>query len=236
MNTKTKAKSHETVIDKTTGEPSKNVTAATTDTGQVPNDAAAAGAAALDAMLGENPGAAPDAIHITNTAPVEGMPEAKAPPAHQNDVGAARSDFPTLRVKKLDPAAQIPAYQSAGAACFDLHATTPGHVAAGGTRTFSTGLAFEVPEGFVMLIYSRSGHGFKNNVRLSNCTGVIDSDYRGEILVALTSDHRNGDLEINVGDRIAQALLMPAPQWDLVEVTELSETVRGAKGYGSTGA
>lgn len=140
-----------------------------------------------------------------------------------------------LKVKRLDPAAILPKYQTAGAAAFDLHSIEDG--ALSGARTYRTGLAFEVPEGFVMLIYSRSGHGFKSDIRLANCTGVIDSDYRGEIMVRLAQDNLafNGTTYVKVGDRIAQALLMPVEQWALVEVDELSSTERGEGRFGSTG-
>lgn len=148
-----------------------------------------------------------------------------------------------LKVKKLHPDAIIPEYQTEGAACFDLHAididwTLPRElgVVVDGLRTpvFRTGLSFEIPPGWVMLIYSRSGHGFKNNTRLSNCVGVIDSDYRGEVKVKLISDAA-GQLRVYPGDRIAQAMLIPAPQCEIEVVSELSETERGEGGFGSTG-
>lgn len=140
-----------------------------------------------------------------------------------------------LKVKRLDPKAQLPGYATLGAACFDIAALNVGFVSGGGYATFSTGLAFEVPEGHVMLIFSRSGHGFKNNVRLANCVGVIDSDYRGEVMVKLTNDSRQ-DMWVEPGDRIAQAMIVPVQQVTFTEVDELSETARGAGGFGSTGA
>lgn len=144
---------------------------------------------------------------------------------------------PQLRVKRLHPDAIIPKYQTAGAACFDLHVVDEpaGATLAGwtNTRVFRTGLAFEVPVGYAMMLYSRSSHGFKHDVRMSNCVGVIDSDYRGELRVKLTAD--NGGLVVRNGDRIAQAMLVPVEQWAMVEVDELSDTARGVGGYGSTG-
>ena len=86
------------------------------------------------------------------------------------------------------------------------------------------------------MVYSRSGHGFKYDTRLSNCVGVIDSDYRGEVRIRLAADGRHDGLGVTHGDRIAQAMLVPVSQWQLVEVDELSTTVRGEGGYGSTGA
>lgn len=149
-----------------------------------------------------------------------------------------------VKIKKLTPTAKTPTYGTSGAACFDLYADmhTMGEDAyykmTDGTRvTINTGIAFEVPEGHVMLVYSRSGHGFKNSVRLRNCTGIIDSDYRGEVVVGLTKDVDGSDLlRINHGDRIAQAMIIPVEQVQFVEVDELSDTVRGEGSFGSTGA
>lgn len=144
-----------------------------------------------------------------------------------------------LKVKRLHPAAVLPRYATDGAACFDLVAIegrTIGPERAGSIRT---GLAFEVPPGHALMIYSRSGHGFKHGVRLANCVGVIDSDYRGEVMVALRNDTARGDgyaFSVLPGDRIAQAMLVQAPQVQLVEVQELGDTARGAGGFGSTGS
>lgn len=147
-----------------------------------------------------------------------------------------------LRIKKLHPEAILPKYQTAGAACFDLHACLPYYgvcFTAGTSDTIRTGLAFEIQQGHVMLIFSRSGHGFKDNVRLSNCVGVIDADYRGEVYVKLAKDeqghHDSSVFDVRHGDRIAQAMIIPVQQVQLVEVDELSGTDRGTGGFGSTG-
>jgi dUTP pyrophosphatase len=143
-----------------------------------------------------------------------------------------------LKIKKLHPDAIIPQYQTDGAACFDLHAITDFQtvfVCSEVAKTFRTGLAFEVPVGQVLLIFSRSGHGFRNDTRLANCVGVIDSDYRGEVQVRLKCDGMSY-LEVKQGDRIAQAMLVQVPRVELVEVEELSDTARGASGFGSTGS
>ena len=140
-----------------------------------------------------------------------------------------------LRVQKLHPAAQLPRFGSDGAACFDLQTIEPGELGAcGGTFAFRTGLAFEVPAGHVMLVFSRSGHGFKNGLSLVNCVGVIDSDYRGEVMVKLRNDsvYRFG---FEQGDRIAQAMILPVPAVELELAETLSETQRGTGGFGSTG-
>lgn len=139
-----------------------------------------------------------------------------------------------LKIKRTDPAAQLPTYATEGAAAFDLRAIDEGEVGAYGANTFRTGLAFEVPPGHVLLIFSRSGHGFKNDLRLANCVGVIDPDYRGEVSVKVTNDGliRFG---FEPGDRIAQAMIVEIPKIAFVEVDELSQTARGAAGFGSTG-
>jgi dUTP pyrophosphatase len=140
---------------------------------------------------------------------------------------------PKLKVKRVHPDAKLPQYMTAGAACFDVHAVDDGVTQIDCANTFSTGLAFEVPAGHVMLVYSRSGHGFNHDVRLANCVGVIDSDYRGELRVRLTSDAEA--FEVRKGDRIAQCMLLPVQQWALMEVDELSDTARGDGACGSTG-
>lgn len=147
-----------------------------------------------------------------------------------------------VKVKKLHPDAIMPKYATDGSACFDLHAIDGNYVQHGCSRVFSTGLSFEIPPGHVMLVFSRSGHGFKNGVRLANCVGVIDADYRGEVMVKLTSDNHNPILSddetlfVHEGHRIAQAMIIPIPLVELVEVEELTRTERGTGGFGSTGA
>lgn len=130
-----------------------------------------------------------------------------------------------IKIKKLHPKAIVPIYATAGAACFDLYALENGEVAACTSATIRTGLAFSVPAGHVMLIYSRSGHGFKHGIRLVNSVGVIDSDYRGEVSVGLKNDS-SVRFDINAGDRIAQAMIVPVPVIELEEVEELDETQR----------
>jgi dUTP pyrophosphatase len=145
----------------------------------------------------------------------------------------------TVKFMKMHPDAILPQHQTAGAAGFDLHAidiTRPVLPIHGCQETIRTGLAVEVPPGHVMLIFSRSGHGFNHDIRLANCVGVIDSDYRGEVKVRLTRDlSTKENMPIRNGDRIAQAMVIPVPAVQLVLVDELSETARGAGGFGSTG-
>jgi dUTP pyrophosphatase len=140
-----------------------------------------------------------------------------------------------IKIKTLYPDAIIPTYATPGAACFDLYAIHSGFVGSDGC-VFHTGLSFEIPNGHVMLVYSRSGHGFKESVRLSNCTGVIDSDYRGEVMVKLVCDKKIESFIVEKGDRIAQAMVMTIQQVHFEEVPNLNETMRGEGGFGSTGA
>lgn len=144
-----------------------------------------------------------------------------------------------LEFKQLHPEALLPAYQTPGAAAIDLHAVIPDgvpfvHLFPESAATIRTGLAVQVPEGWVLKIYSRSGHGFKYGVRLSNCVAVIDPDYRGELLVSLRCDGEDR-LTVRHGERIAQAMLVPAPRLQPVFVDELPLTARGEAGIGSTG-
>lgn len=139
-----------------------------------------------------------------------------------------------LKICKLHPDAIVPQYATEGAACFDIHAIEPGTVTHFGATTFRTGLAFEVPEGYALMIYSRSGQGFKNGHRLANCVGVLDSDYRGELMVRLHNDKPIG-YEYDAGDRIAQAMLIQVPKVEFEVVEQLSLTDRGEGGFGHTG-
>lgn len=142
-----------------------------------------------------------------------------------------------IKVKKIHQDAKIPVYSSEHAAGFDFFAIESGIVVPSFPKRFRTGLQFEIPENYVMMIYSRSGHGFKNNVRLSNCTGIIDSDYRSEVLIKLIQDDVDGTRIFNVepGDKIAQGIVLPRPKIQFIETDILSETERGEGGFGSTG-
>jgi dUTP pyrophosphatase len=140
-----------------------------------------------------------------------------------------------VAVKKLDPRAVIPSRATDGAAGFDI--TAIDYAATWDDRceaTFRTGLAFDIPDGYVMLVFSRSGHGFKENTRLANCVGVVDSDYTGELFVKLTRDDQRM-VTAKPGDRVAQAVFLKLPEVELVETDELKQTERGDKGLGSTG-
>lgn len=146
-----------------------------------------------------------------------------------------------VKISKTETA-HVPTYGTSGAACFDFYADMPDYkdvplyVDEGFPATISTGVKMEVPEGHVLLVFSRSGHGFKYDVRLANCVGVIDSDYRGDIMVKLTAD--SGDsfeaLPLRHHSRIAQGIIIPYEQVEFEEA-ELSTTARGDGGFGSTG-
>lgn len=142
-----------------------------------------------------------------------------------------------LKVKKVHPNAVIPVYQTAGASGLDLHACLPeGHgtwvVLAGGRLLIPTGLAIEVPEGHEAQIRPRSGLAHKHGVY--TCFGTIDSDYRGEISINLFNNSFS-TYHVKHGERVAQMVICPVVQVTIEEVAELSVTVRGDKGFGSSG-
>lgn len=144
-----------------------------------------------------------------------------------------------MKIKRNSSTAQLPFRASAGAAAFDLIADTIELTPAGSKIIINTGLSVAVPEGHALLIFSRSGQGFKHDVRLVNCVGVIDSDYRGPLMVKLTADGPHGIdylMKIRQGDRIAQMILVQLPPMTIEEVDELDETERGQNGLGSTGS
>lgn len=141
-----------------------------------------------------------------------------------------------IKVAKCRPEAKLPTYATPAAFCFDLYAAEEGAVDG---NPISTGLKFEIPEGYGMLIFSRSGHGFKRNIQLANCVGVIDSDYRGEVMVKLVCNDRRVRTPfeiIRAGERIAQAAIVPRIVASFLECETLTETDRGENGFGSTGS
>jgi len=139
-----------------------------------------------------------------------------------------------LKIKKLNPEAIIPAYQTKEAAGFDLHSIENVILKPGERKLIGTGLAFEIEYGYEVQIRPRSGLAYKHGITVLNSPGTIDSDYRGEIKVLLIN-HSDEEFEIKKGDRIAQAVVAPVIQAEIVEVEELSSTERGEGGFGSTG-
>ena len=144
--------------------------------------------------------------------------------------------MPKIAVKKLDERAVLPVYGSAYAAGADLYAVldAPLSIAPGETKLVKTGLSMEIPEGYAGLIYARSGLASKRGLAPANKVGVVDADYRGEVMVAL-HNHSNSVQEVAPMERIAQLVVAPFLKAEFVETEELSETVRGEGGFGSTG-
>ena len=142
----------------------------------------------------------------------------------------------SMNIKKLNEKATVPTYGSAYAAGADLYACESGEVtiAPHETKLIHTGIAVEIPEGLVGLIYARSGLATKKGLAPANKVGVIDSDYRGEIMVAL-HNHGSEIQAVSAGDRVAQMVIAPFIKAEYTEADELSDTVRGEGGFGSTG-
>lgn len=141
-----------------------------------------------------------------------------------------------IRIKKLHPNAVIPTYGSLEAAGADIYACLEAAVTipAGKTVFIPTGLAMEVPRGCAGLIYARSSMGSKRGLAPANKVGVIDSDYRGQVMVAL-HNHSQEDQVVNPSERVAQLIITPVFTPGFREVDDLSETDRGSGGFGSTG-
>ena len=141
-----------------------------------------------------------------------------------------------IKVKKLRPGAQLPTYGTAFSAGADLYACLeePVTIAPGETKKIPTGLAMEIPVGFAGLIYARSGLGTRQGLAPANKVGVVDSDYRGEFMIFL-HNHGSQTQTVSHGDRVAQLLVTPVFTPGFEEADELTDTDRGAGGFGSTG-
>lgn len=141
-----------------------------------------------------------------------------------------------VNVKKLRDDAIIPTQGSKYAAGYDLYAAidAPITIKSEETVKIGTGLAFELPEGFFAGLFARSGLATKKGLRPANCVGVVDCDYRGEVIVAIHNDS-NRNTVIAPGDRIAQMILLPYQSMEFTEVNDLNETDRGDGGFGSSG-
>ena len=138
-----------------------------------------------------------------------------------------------VKIKKLIENAVIPSYTKEGDAGLDLTAT---EIISNSTFevTYGTGLAIEIPEGFVGLVFPRSSI-MKYELSLSNSVGVIDSGYRGELKAVFNKLNGLNSIKYKTGDRICQLIIIPYPQIEFIEVDSLSETSRGSGGFGSTG-
>lgn len=142
-----------------------------------------------------------------------------------------------VRFRRVSDLARIPTRGSEKAAGYDLYAATAQPVRIGPHQTvqIDTGLQFEIPDGYFAAIYARSGIATKEGLRPANCTGVCDSDYRGNYIVALHND--SGQTRtVEPGERIAQMVVIPYLSVSFEESGELSDTGRGAGGFGSTGS
>jgi dUTP pyrophosphatase len=134
-----------------------------------------------------------------------------------------------VKIKKLVPEAKIPNYALEGDAAMDVHAVSK--KVTDKFIEYGTGLVFEIPKDYVMLIFSRSSVSNKS-LSQANSVGVLDYGYRGELFVRF---YKMGDEEYEIGDRVAQIMVLPRPQIEFEEIIELSETERGDGGFGSTG-
>lgn len=140
-----------------------------------------------------------------------------------------------VKLKKLTPTAKLPTYGSAFSAGADLYSDEPEFtVAPGETHLVHTGLAMEIPEGYGGFIYARSGLAAKKGLAPANKVGVIDADYRGEVRVALFN-HSDTAQTVEAGERVAQLVIAPFLKAEFTETEELSDTMRGEGGFGSTG-
>ena len=143
-----------------------------------------------------------------------------------------------IKVKKIYKDAKMPSHGSTEAAGYDLYAYTKDYdeclIHAHSTQLVGTGLVMAIPEGYFGAVFARSGLASKRGLRPANCVGLIDSDYRGEIKVALHND--TDELQkFENGERIAQIVILPCPPVRFVETDSLDGTVRGEGGFGSTG-
>jgi dUTP pyrophosphatase len=142
-----------------------------------------------------------------------------------------------LRFRLLGEGARLPSRANPGDAGLDLHAAEPATLdPAGGRGSIGTGVAVEIPRGHAGLVLPRSGLAARHGISLVNAPGLIDSGYRGELRVLLLNTDPAEPLEIEVGDRIAQLLIVPALEAEPIEVEELSESERGEGGFGSSGS
>lgn len=146
------------------------------------------------------------------------------------------SGLNTIQFKQLHPDAKLPTYATDGSAAFDFYAVQWGSRNDYGPVKVPLGLACEVPRGSALMILARSGHGVNFGAGIPHGVGLIDSDYRGELFMVFAAEKAVDEyFAWCAGDRIAQGLIVPAPQYRLEWADELSETARGAGGFGSSG-
>jgi dUTP pyrophosphatase len=138
-------------------------------------------------------------------------------------------------LKQLDPTLKLPAYAYPGDAGLDLLAAADLLLLPGQRASVPTGIAIAIPEGYAGFVLPRSGLALRNGLSLVNTPGLIDSHYRGEICVIVINHDTSEPISINKGQRIAQLVILPTPVVELIPVTELDETTRSTKGFGSSG-
>ena len=141
----------------------------------------------------------------------------------------------TVEIKRLDEGVALPKYAKPGDAGLDLCASEDVELLPGKRAMIPTGLAIALPEGFAGFVQPRSGMAIREGLSIVNTPGLVDSGYRGELkIIAINTDDEK-TISIKRGDRIAQLVIQEVPIVNLVEVNELSETERGASGFGSSG-
>lgn len=141
----------------------------------------------------------------------------------------------SLRVRRLDPRARLPARAHPGDAGYDLHALEPLVLAPGARALARTGIAIELPPGHAGWVVARSGLARRHGIALVNAPGLIDEGYRGELAVLLLNTDPGATVRLGAGERIAQLVVMAVAAPEVVEVEALAQTARGAGGFGSTG-
>lgn len=141
-----------------------------------------------------------------------------------------------LAVRRVHPAAILPAHSYRGDAGFDLHAVEEATLGPGDRASVRTGIAIEVPERHAGLVLPRSGLATRHGIALVNAPGLIDAGYRGEIRVLLLNTDRTETFTVSAGDRIAQLVIVRAESPDVVEVQALADSERGDRGFGSSGS
>lgn len=140
-----------------------------------------------------------------------------------------------VKINRLVPHAKMPTRATHGSGAYDIYSTDELLLAPEGRYAFGTGLAMEIPGGFVALVCPRSGLAIKNGVTVLNAPGVVDSDYRGEVKAIVINHDLREPLQVSKGDKIAQLLFVKAEEVEFEEAEELSSTQRGTGGFGSTG-
>ena len=139
-----------------------------------------------------------------------------------------------IRIKRLLEDATIPTQGTPGSAGYDLYAAQGAEVPSGETVSIDTGLAMAIPDGYFGAIFARSGLSKDEGLRPCNCVGVVDSSYRGSVIVALHNDSKF-DRVVKTGERIAQLVILPYSEIRFFETDDLGATERGEGGFGSTG-